>query len=81
MQTRDLDDIMNGIVKEKLGIIPEDLIWGGILFCGTQLMITNAIYSLLIWCDSFAAQSDAVFTYQEGDFMKPVIDECKFSKL
>ena len=29
MQERNLDDIMNGIVKEKLGIIPEDLVWGG----------------------------------------------------
>ncbi|ELT93094.1 hypothetical protein CAPTEDRAFT_53367, partial [Capitella teleta] len=53
MQPRDLDDIMNGIVKDKIGIVPEDLVWG--------------------------AQSDDVFTYQEGDFMKPVIDEMDWS--
>lgn len=25
----DLDDIMNGIIRDKLEIIPEDVIWGG----------------------------------------------------
>jgi len=31
--------------------------------------VTSTVYSV-----SFAAQSDAVFVYQEGDFMKPVVD-------
>jgi len=43
-----LDALMNGPIREKLGIIPDDVIWG--------------------------AQSDAVFNYQTGDFMKPVVD-------
>jgi len=43
-----LDDLMNGPIREKLGIIPPTVIWG--------------------------AQSDAVFNYQSGDFMKPVVD-------
>jgi serine carboxypeptidase 1 len=43
-----LDTLMNGIIKEQLGIIPDHVTWGG--------------------------QSDAVFTFQEGDFMKPVVD-------
>ena len=29
MQRDALDDIMNGIIKEKLGIIPENVTWGG----------------------------------------------------
>jgi serine carboxypeptidase 1 len=45
--TDPLDDLMNGEIKDKLGIIPENVTWGG--------------------------QYDAVFTAQEGDFMKPVI--------
>jgi len=44
-----LDELMNGpVLREKLGIIPENVVWG--------------------------AQSGAVFEYQEGDFMKPVVD-------
>jgi serine carboxypeptidase 1 len=42
-----LDELMNGPIKEKLGIIPDNVRWG--------------------------AQSDDVFDYQSGDFMKPVI--------
>lgn len=42
-----LDELMNGPIKEYLGIIPANVTWGG--------------------------QSDDVFTYQEVDFMKPVI--------
>jgi serine carboxypeptidase 1 len=45
--TDPLDVLMNGEIKDKLGIIPENVTWGG--------------------------QYDAVFTAQEGDFMKPVI--------
>jgi serine carboxypeptidase 1 len=45
--TDPLDDLMNGVIKEQLGIIPDDVVWG--------------------------AQSDAVFDYQTGDFMKPVV--------
>lgn len=44
-----LDVLMNGLIRAKLGIIPDNVVWG--------------------------AQSDAVFRYQEGDFMKPVIAE------
>lgn len=43
-----LDILMNGPIREKLGIIPANVTWG--------------------------SQSDAVFLYQEGDFMKPVVD-------
>jgi len=43
-----LDILMNGPIREKLQIIPDNVIWGG--------------------------QRDDVFTYQEGDFMKPVVD-------
>jgi len=43
-----LYDLMNGPIKEMLGIIPQNVTWG--------------------------AQSGAVFDYQAGDFMKPVVD-------
>ncbi|KAK7341926.1 hypothetical protein VNO80_24867 [Phaseolus coccineus] len=45
----DLDKLLNGVIKKKLKIIPENVTWGG--------------------------QSDDVFEYLEGDFMKPRIDE------
>ena len=38
MQPRDLDDIMNGIVKDKLGVIPEGVVWGGIVTCCFALL-------------------------------------------
>jgi len=43
-----LDSLMNGPIREKLQIIPANVVWGG--------------------------QSGPVFTFQEGDFMKPVVD-------
>jgi len=43
-----LDVLMNGVIREKLEIIPDHVIWGG--------------------------QRGPVFDYQEGDFMKPVVD-------
>ncbi|XP_020212596.1 serine carboxypeptidase-like 51 [Cajanus cajan] len=45
----DLDELLNGAIKKKLKIIPENVTWGG--------------------------QSNDVFTYLEGDFMKPRINE------
>lgn len=44
-----LGALLNGVIKKKLKIIPENVTWGG--------------------------QSNEVFTYLEGDFMKPRIDE------
>jgi len=49
MEEWDLYDLMNGPIREKLEIIPEDVIWDG--------------------------QSDDVFYFQEGDFMKDVLDD------
>jgi len=46
-QVDPLDILMNGVIREKLAIIPDHVIWGG--------------------------QSDDVFDYQAGDFMKPVV--------
>jgi serine carboxypeptidase 1 len=45
----DVDTLLNGVIKKKLKIIPENVTWGG--------------------------QSNDVFGYLEGDFMKPRIDE------
>ncbi|XP_004506087.1 serine carboxypeptidase-like 51 [Cicer arietinum] len=45
----DIDTLLNGVIKKKLKIIPENVTWGG--------------------------QSNKVFSYLEGDFMKPRIDE------
>ncbi|XVF46804.1 hypothetical protein PTKIN_Ptkin03bG0057700 [Pterospermum kingtungense] len=45
----DIDSLMNGVIKKKLKIIPENVSWGG--------------------------QSDDVFSYMAGDFMKPRIAE------
>ncbi|KAE9616721.1 hypothetical protein Lal_00034494 [Lupinus albus] len=45
----DLGELLNGPIKKKLKIIPENVTWGG--------------------------QSDEVFTFLEGDFMKPRINE------
>ncbi|PWA80200.1 peptidase S10, serine carboxypeptidase, Alpha/Beta hydrolase fold protein [Artemisia annua] len=45
----DLGLLMNGAIRKKLGIIPDNVEWGG--------------------------QSGLVFTYLEGDFMKPRINE------
>ncbi|GAU35378.1 hypothetical protein TSUD_57270 [Trifolium subterraneum] len=45
----DIDTLLNGVIKKKLKIIPENVTWGG--------------------------QSNDVFNYLEGDFMKPRIDE------
>ncbi|XP_061353464.1 serine carboxypeptidase-like 51 [Gastrolobium bilobum] len=45
----DLDKLLNGVIKKKLKIIPENVTWGG--------------------------QGGEVFTYLEGDFMKPRINE------
>ncbi|KAL2328531.1 hypothetical protein Fmac_021958 [Flemingia macrophylla] len=45
----DLGELLNGAIKKKLKIIPENVTWGG--------------------------QSDDVFSYLEGDFMKPRINE------
>ncbi|XP_071711486.1 serine carboxypeptidase-like 51 [Rutidosis leptorrhynchoides] len=44
-----LNLLMNGAIRKKLGIIPNDVEWGG--------------------------QSDLVFSYLEGDFMRPRINE------
>jgi len=44
-----LDDLMNGPIRAKLQIIPDNVIWG--------------------------SQSGPVFTFQEGDFMKPVVED------
>jgi len=41
--------LMNGAIRQKLGIIPANVTWGG--------------------------QSNSVFTYMEGDFMRPAIDK------
>nr|KJB35189.1 hypothetical protein B456_006G103700 [Gossypium raimondii] len=45
----DLDTLMNGVIKKKLKIIPDNVTWGG--------------------------QSDFVFSYLSGDFMRPRIAE------
>ncbi|KAJ9554713.1 hypothetical protein OSB04_009327 [Centaurea solstitialis] len=45
----DLDTLMNGAIKKKLGIIPKNVEWGG--------------------------QSNLVFEYLAGDFMRPRINE------
>ncbi|CAL0304044.1 unnamed protein product [Lupinus luteus] len=45
----DLGELLNGPIKKKLKIIPENVTWGG--------------------------QSDEVFTFLQGDFMKPRINE------
>ncbi|CAJ2654548.1 serine carboxypeptidase-like 51 [Trifolium pratense] len=45
----DIDTLLNGVIKKKLKIIPENVTWGG--------------------------QSNDVFDYLQGDFMKPRIDE------
>jgi serine carboxypeptidase 1 len=45
----DVYTLLNGVIKKKLKIIPENVTWGG--------------------------QSNDVFGYLEGDFMKPRIDE------
>lgn len=45
----ELGTLLNGVIKKKLKIIPENVTWGG--------------------------QSNEVFTYLEGDFMRPRIDE------
>ncbi|KAK1588507.1 hypothetical protein Q3G72_024143 [Acer saccharum] len=45
----DLNSLLNGAIKKKLKIIPENVTWGG--------------------------QSDQVFSFLEGDFMRPRINE------
>ncbi|ESN94318.1 hypothetical protein HELRODRAFT_68894, partial [Helobdella robusta] len=47
LESDNLDSLMNGPIKKKLGIIPAHVKWG--------------------------AQSGDVFKYQEGDFMRPVV--------
>jgi len=44
-----MNNLMNGPIKQKLGIIPNNVTWGG--------------------------QSNDVFTYMQGDFMRPAIDK------
>ncbi|XP_051905680.1 retinoid-inducible serine carboxypeptidase [Hippocampus zosterae] len=48
LQSQSLDELMNGPIREKLHIIPENVTWGG--------------------------QSDEVFRYMAGDFMRPVVN-------
>jgi len=44
-----MNSLMNGPIRQKLGIIPTNVTWGG--------------------------QSDDVFTYMQGDFMRPAVDK------
>ncbi len=32
MMQRNLDDLMNNEIREKIGIVPPDVIWGGMLY-------------------------------------------------
>nr|XP_023666343.1 retinoid-inducible serine carboxypeptidase [Paramormyrops kingsleyae] len=48
LHRQSLSELMNGPIRKKLKVIPQNVTWGG--------------------------QSEAVFSYMAGDFMKPVVD-------
>jgi hypothetical protein len=59
------DSLVSAVSDEW--IVPEDLVGGG-----TSSKCFEPLYAAV---SLIPAQSDAVFAYQEGDFMKPVVDE------
>ncbi len=76
LHRQSLSELMNGPIRQKLGVIPKNVTWGG--HC--SLMIYTGICVIVTFYDSYkcspvsSGQAEAVFESMAGDFMKPVVD-------
>lgn len=67
---------MNGPVRQKLGVIPENVTWGGTAFdTSNKICCSSKANTFASSCVPVRpGQAEEVFSKMAGDFMKPVVD-------
>ncbi|CAG5898908.1 unnamed protein product [Menidia menidia] len=74
LHRQSLSELMNGPIKKKLAIIPQNVTWGG------TLSSTHISWRAHLCCLSpltapmCSGQAEEVFSSMAGDFMRPVVD-------
>lgn len=72
-----LSQLMNGPVREKLGIIPKNVTWGGTVFLTCTVLEEYLVLLPTKHVSCFSVhlgQAEEVFSNMAGDFMRPVVD-------